>query len=127
MAFFFIEPLALEIDADPQTGELTTFRLRCRELQPRAFNVNFLKHQGLISIEQLQKYIKAAQPLMIPLLEGKLRDGGTYFQLQEGQIIPVDKQWALSQQSQQEQEAQKRQAHAERLQQQAAQQQQPNK
>ena len=88
MAFLFVDPKHIEEIIDDKTGELKTLRLNCTELAPRNFNVNLIKQPANIR-NQLQMFVAAKQPIMLPIKEGKTSDGQTYFQLEPGQIIPV--------------------------------------
>lgn len=94
-SFLFVNPNAIESIADEKIGELKTLRLNCTELAPRTFNVNLMKQPAHIR-NQLQQFVNAKQPIMLPIKEGKTSDGQAYFQLEAGQIIPVSLDYVKS-------------------------------
>jgi hypothetical protein len=94
MAFLFVQPKHIEEVLD-ENGKIKTLRLNCSELSPRNFNVNLIK-QPVSVRNELQGYVDAGQPIMIPLKEGRTSDGQVYFQLEAGQIIPVSSEFARS-------------------------------
>lgn len=89
MAYFFVNPLSIDEAVDPKTGELTTLRLVCQELQPRTFNVNLIKQPAHVR-NLLQGFVNTKQRVMLPIREGKTSDGMAFFVLEAGgQIIPI--------------------------------------
>jgi len=98
MAFLFVQPKHIEEKIDEKTGQLTTLRLNCSELSPRNFNVNLINQPASVRNE-LQKYVDAGQPVMMPIREGVTSNGQPFFMLEPGQIIPVSLEYARSMQT----------------------------
>jgi len=95
MAFLFVQPIRIDEKIDEKTGQLTTLRLNVSELAPRNFNINLINQPAHVR-NQLQKYVEAGQPLMMPIREGVTSSGIAFFSLEEGQIIPVSLEYARS-------------------------------
>lgn len=85
-AFLFVKLNEIE-EVNDENGKLTTFRVKCTELAPRAFNVNLIK-QPTERANQIISLI--GKSVMLPIKEGTTSDGSAYFQLVEGQILPID-------------------------------------
>lgn len=99
MAFLFIMPNHIDRQFD-EKGAVTMLRVNCTELAPRNFNINLLKHPASV-LQQFERYADAKQPVMVPVKEGTTSDGSSYFQLLQGQIIPVSLDYVKELQAQQ--------------------------
>lgn len=86
MAFLFVKLNEIEHVRD-ENGVTKTLRVNCTELSPRNFNVNLIK-QNAEKLNLINSLM--GKSVMIPIKEGTTSDGSPYFQLIEGQIMPVD-------------------------------------
>ncbi len=92
MAFLFVTLNGIEEIKD-EKGDLKTLRVNCTELAPRNFNVNLIKQTAPV-LQQVRSMI--GKHVMLPIKEGKTSDGQAYFQLEQGQIIPVSPEYVKS-------------------------------
>jgi hypothetical protein len=97
MAFLFVTLNEIEHIRD-ESGKTITLRVKCTELAPRNFNVNLIK-QPADRFNQINALI--GKPVMMPIKEGITSDGLQYFQLEQGQIIPVDPNYGKTPQPEQ--------------------------
>jgi hypothetical protein len=84
MAYFQVRLLSA-VPGTNDEGE-SVVRISAQELQPRSFNIN-AKSLDAARITELTKLVGSV--VMLPVREGRLRDGGTFFQLLPDPIIEL--------------------------------------